>query len=94
MVCAGGLSLPKPDRHKFHPGDSNLVLLNLGTEVEWIKLPRIEQLDRTEYMMQIIGRKVYIVGGHSCRNHVASEIFRFNLVSEIEIISPEGDDQQ
>ena len=54
LVCAGGLSLPKPDRHKFHPGDSNLFLLNLGTEVEWIQLPRIEQLDRTEHMMQII----------------------------------------
>ena len=86
LVCAGGLSLPKPDRHKFHPGDSNLFLLHLGTDVVWIKLDRIEGLDRTEHMMQIIGNKLYIVGGHSFRNHVASEIFRFNQVLEIDVV--------
>ena len=91
LICVGGLSLPKPDRHKFHPGDSNIFLLKLGSELEWIKLSKIEELNRTEHMMNITDNKVYIIGGHSFQNHVASEIFRFNQVLELQIHFPQGE---
>ena len=86
LVCTGGLSIPRADKHKFHPSDSNLFLLKYP-EIEWIKLDRIQQLDRTEHSMHIYGGKIYVVGGYSFRNHLASEIFPYNKVLEIEIHS-------
>ena len=84
LVCIGGLSIPKADKHKFHPSDSNLFLLRYP-EIEWIKIEKISELDRTEHSMYIFEEKIYIVGGYSFRNHLASEIFPYNQVLEIKI---------
>ena len=84
LVCIGGVSIPRADKHKFHPSDSNIFLLKYP-EVEWIKLERMEELDRTEHSTHIFGEKIYIVGGYSFKNHLASEIFPYNHVIEIEV---------
>ena len=76
------------DRNKFHPGDGNLYLLQLEKEPLWIRLSKLEELERTEHMMHIIENKVYIIGGYSYRNHVASEVFKYNQILEIEIVFP------
>ena len=54
-------------------------------QLEWIKLPRIELLDRTEHTMHTMENKAYVIGGYSFRNHVASEIFPFYQVLELTI---------
>ena len=84
LVCTGGLSIPKANKHKFHPSDSNIFLLKYP-EIIWIKLDKLEDLDRTEHSMHIFNGKIYVVGGNSFRNHLASEIFPYNHVLEIEI---------
>ena len=58
-------------------------------EIEWIKLESVEELQRTEHAMQIFNNKIYVSGGYSVRNHLASEIFPYNKVIEIEIHVPE-----
>ena len=90
LVCTGGLTIPKAGRHKFHPSDSNLFLLKYP-EIEWIKLEKIEELDRTEHSMVVFGEKIFVVGGYSFRNHLASEIFPFSQVLEITINRLESD---
>ena len=41
LIMIGGLSIPKPDKQKFHPTDSNIFILNLS-EKKWIKLDQME----------------------------------------------------
>ena len=43
--------------------------------------------------MHIVNGKIYIVGGYSFRNHLASEIFPYNHVLEIEIKSSVEDNE-
>ena len=92
LVCIGGLTIPAAAKHKFHPSDSNIFLLKYP-EIEWIKLDKIEELNRTEHSMHIVDGKIYIVGGYSFRNHLASEIFPYNHVLEIEIKSSVEDNE-
>ena len=82
LVCVGGLTIPKAGKHKFHPSDSNIFLLKYP-QIEWIKLERIDELDRTEHSMHIYKDKIYVVGGYSFRNHLASEVFPYNHVLEV-----------
>ena len=91
LVCTGGLSIPKADKNKFHPSDSNIFLLK-HREIEWIQLEGKEELQRTEHTMQIFNNKVYIVGGYSFRNHLASQIFPYNEVIEVEIHHSENNE--
>ena len=84
LVCTGGISIPRASKEKFHPRDSNIFILKYP-QIEWVKLDRIEALDRTEHSMHIFDDKIYVIGGYSFRNHLASEIFPFNQVLEVEL---------
>ena len=84
LIMIGGLSIPKPDKQKFHPTDSNIFILNLS-EKKWIKLDQMEELNRAEHFMHMFEGKCFIIGGYSFRNNLASEIFHFNQVIELQI---------
>ena len=33
IICVGGLSIPNPSKHKYHPGDSNIFLLRSVVDI-------------------------------------------------------------
>ena len=57
--------------------------------MEWTRLNSIKELNRSEHTMHVFSGKVYIVGGYSFRNHLASEIFHHSEVMELEIQIPD-----